>query len=384
MTVLRARQKHFHTPIEIGTKTVESKNPPDATQDVDEFLEKRRKRLLARAQDAELEKAATQDELAAARLRKEKTQTEKTEGLIEEEDMETTQKKVEDAAEVAAEAVSAGVDTEHAKELASGKKKVVVVRPKAEDASTGQEAKGGWSVLNGKPVKDPEGEYTFLQALKVCELERPKETGNSPIAILEWAEKKGLLGPGKSDEFMSSFMTQLAKQSVDNIVKPAPVSHTGDTDTGLRAEMKEMREQIRLASDPVESAKRVKELYTTFQGLGLIQTGGGGESIETLKEKHRHDEKMHELGTERNYKEGIVTALGDIVERAGRGAAHQYLEEGGAEEPAGAKLDYFTCTEKLEGGQLCGATISMPPGAPQFTCPKCNALYGKGPRPAEK
>ena len=374
MTVLRTKRKHFRTPIEIGTKTIGS-GPPDATQDIDEFLEKRRKRLLARAQDAELSKAATQDELDAARLRKEKDRTEKTEGLIEEEDMETTQKKVEDAAEVAAEAVSAGVDTKDAKELASGKKKVVVVKSKAEDVPTGQEAKGGWSVLNGKPVKDPEGEYTFLQALKVCELERPKETGNSPIPILDWAEKKGLLGPGKSDEFMSSFMTQLAKQSVDNIVKPTSTSHSSDTDA-LRAEMRELREQVRLATDPVESAKRVKELYTTYQGLGLIQTGGGEESLDSLKEKHRHMERMDELQTERTYKESIATSLGDVVERAGRGFAHQMLEEGGgAEEPGGAALEYFACTHKLEGGQLCGARILMPPGATEYTCPKCNTIY---------
>jgi len=128
-----------------------------------------------------------------------------------------------------------------------------------------------------------------------------------------------------------------------------------------------------------ERAQETKAWIETLKELGVPvgeTRGSGDESIESLKEKNRHAEKMEEISVERSYKESIATALGDVVERVGRGAAHQFMEEGGQEEPAGAKLDYFTCTEKLEGGQLCGTRILIPPGATTFTCPKCLSKYG--------
>ena len=124
-----------------------------------------------------------------------------------------------------------------------------------------------------------------------------------------------------------------------------------------------------------ERAQETKAWIETLKELGIpvgeAARTSGDESIESLKEKNRHAEKMEEISVERTYKESIATALGDVVERVGRGAAHQFMEEGGQEEPAGAKLDYFTCTEKD-----CGTRILIPPGATQFTCPKCLSIYG--------
>ncbi len=131
------------------------------------------------------------------------------------------------------------------------------------------------------------------------------------------------------------------------------------------------------AKEQAEATKAwIEALKAQGVPIGEAARGGGGESIESQREKYRHEERMHELGTERTYKESIATSLGDVVERVGRGAAHQFLDEGGTEEPAGAALAYFDCTEKLEGGEPCGTRIQIPPGATKFTCPKCLTIYG--------
>ncbi len=129
-----------------------------------------------------------------------------------------------------------------------------------------------------------------------------------------------------------------------------------------------------------EQAQATKAWMDALKELGVpvgeAARGSTGESIESLKEKHRHEEKMEEISVDRTYKESIATALGDVVERVGRGAAHQFMEEGGPEEPAGGgEIDYFTCPEKG-----CRARIFIPPDATQLTCPKCNSVYARKPK----
>jgi hypothetical protein len=123
-----------------------------------------------------------------------------------------------------------------------------------------------------------------------------------------------------------------------------------------------------------EQAQATKAWIDALKELGIpvgeAARGNGGESIESLREKNRHAEKMEEISVERDYKTSIATALGDVVERVGRGAAHQFMEEGGTEESGAGELDSFTCPEKG-----CGTRILIPPGATKLTCPKCSAEY---------
>lgn len=368
-------RKQFHTPIIIAggdaspTAASADERPLSVDEQISKRLEQRKKVILDREAVSALELAHEENQRDSARVRAEAKHIEETGKNPEEDSMRNPER----IAEVAAEVVKAGGSTEEAKDLATGKKPLAIIQSKAGEAATAtQEGKGGWLVLNGKPVRDLEGEYTFSQALKVCELERPKDSSSSPIAILDWAEKKGILGPGKNDEFMSKFLAELATKSIDSIVKPA--ANPGRTDdTDLRAEMKELREQIRLASDPVESAKRVKEMYTTFQSLGIVQTASGGESLDALKVKYGHEEKMAEIDIDRDYKESIATTLGDTVERVGRGIAHQWRAESGAGPTEGGSeggMDYFTCPEKG-----CGSQILIPPDSTTLICPKCGSVY---------
>src|SRR3990172_2208965 len=105
-----------------------------------------------------------------------------------------------------------------------------------------------------------------------------------------------------------------------------------------------------------ERAQETKAWIETLKELGIpvgeAARTSGDESIESLKEKNRHAEKMEEISVERDYKTSIATALGDVVERVGRGAAHQFMEEGGTEESGAGELDSFTCPEKGCGTRI--------------------------------
>lgn len=331
------------------------------------YLKDRRGRLLQNAELAELEHITEDEKTAAARSRKERQLVE-SDNInpikTEEGSVGETNKMVEDAAAVAAAAAEAGVDVDEATDLGAGKKRVVVVKPGSSERTP---TEGGWSVLDGKPVRDPDGEYTFSQALKVASLEKGK-TDNEPLSILKWLKQEGILGGGKGDEFMGTFMKQLALQSVENIVKP-PSSGDSSSIEALRADLKTLKDELTVATDPVESAKRVKGMYDTFTSLGLIPERAEGASLEVTKENHRHQEKIEEIQTDRAYKEKLGEVISELPERIGRGLAGQIME---GEETEGGKgsLDYIICSE--EG---CGTKIPITSGASQATCPKCGTIY---------
>ena len=377
MKVNRSHQK-FGTPIEVGTvPTKESNNPESRSVDeqTDEYLSGRRKRKLEEAKAAELEHVAEEEKTGAARQRK---QRELIEGGVvspmgnKEGEMESTDEKVEAAAEVAAEAAGAGVDPKDAKDLGTGKKPVVIINPLASEGTPDTEGKG-WSVLDGKPVRDPEGEYSFNQALKVASLGKEKAEGDS-MSFFKWLKSEGFLGGEKGDEFMGTFMKELAKQSVNNIIRPPNSSGSSDVQAiAMREEIKGLREEFALATDPVASAKRVKEMFDTFRSLGMIpEASSGGESLETVKETHRHEEKMEELGTEKEYKRDLTKIASEIPERIGQGIGSDIMEGEGEGESSGESLEYFGCTE--EG---CDFKIPITPETKQITCPKCGAIYQK-------
>lgn len=278
--------------------------------------------------------------------------------------METTNEKVANAAEVAAEAASAGVNPESAKDLGTGKSKVVIIKP---EASEGVKEGGGWSVVDGRPVKDPEGEYTFNQAHKVAALEAAKHS-EDPMALFKFLKEEGFLGD-KKDDFLSTFMTELARKSVDNLVHPpSGNSFSGSSEaTTLREELKELRAEIQRSSDPVEAARRVKVMFDTFRSIGLLHEEAEGKNLEVTKEEHHHDEKMEEIKADREYKQELTRIASDIPERIGHGIAGQFAEEGGGSEGGG--LETLECSD-------CHFKIPITPETGEsVTCPKCEAVY---------
>jgi len=374
---VRQSPKRFNTPISIGTASnsnTEVEGGKSVDEEIDVHLEKRSKRLIVGAKLAELESATERDLTEAARARQERllVGAGKISPIGKEENMEGTEKRIEDAAEVAAEAAAAGVSPQDAKALGTGVTRVAVIKPVVAGEKT-EEGKGGWAVIDGKPVKDPEGEYSFNQALKVAAVEKAKGSSD-PLAIFKWMQEQGLLTGGKGDDFMNQFTAELAHRSVESIVGKPGSSSDNDAIGAVRAEMATLRQELRIATDPVESARRVRQVYDSLKGAGFIpepSTGGGGTTLDELKETHHHEEKMGEISVTRDHNERLTELASSIPDRIGQGIGEDMRRHrGGPKGSPNSNLDKIKCE--------CGTEFVVPPEAMEkgeAICPKCGQTY---------
>ncbi|MBA7566969.1 hypothetical protein ES708_08669 [subsurface metagenome] len=334
---------------------------PDESESVDKqtdsYLAGRRKRALEDAKMAELEHVTEDEKTGAARSRKERglVENDKISPIKGEENSESTEKKVQDAAEVAAAVAGEGVPADQAADLGTGKSRVVVLKPGSKE---GAEEGGGWSVLKGKPVRDPEGEFTFIRALKVAELDSQTPANNKKSLAQELAA---------------------AKQTLEalgiKVGAPSPVNRSLKEEVGDAMALLESL-GIKVGTSEQSPLKvQVEEARALLGSLGLT-IGASGESLEVIKEKHHHEERMNELSADREYKKSMSDIAGSIPERVGHGMASQFTE--GEKEPSGnssssgsSELEYLTCPEAG-----CGFRIPIPPNASsQITCPKCGTIY---------
>lgn len=91
----------------------------------------------------------------------------------------------------------------------------------------------------------------------------------------------------------------------------------------------------------------------------------GGESLEVIKEKNRHAEKLEELKTEKEYKTGMVDAVGNLAEDIGAGAASQVLQRKEVSKgKTGGVLDAFECPDCHTIGYASPETLKV-------KCAKC-------------
>jgi len=106
----------------------------------------------------------------------------------------------------------------------------------------------------------------------------------------------------------------------------------------------------------------------------------GGDPLDVVQEKHRHEEKMEEIRGTREYHEKITDIAGDAFENIGRGLASQVMEDAEAGNGGeGTKLEYFVCPEKD-----CGTRIPVTSETQQITCPKCHGIYTRKPEAQEE
>lgn len=133
--------------------------------------------------------------------------------------------------------------------------------------------------------------------------------------------------------------------------------------------------------DPVTFAKQQAETlrlyHATLDEMGLIPKPeprtSDGKSLDVVKEEHRHDERMDEIKSEREYKQELTKIAADIPERIGRGVGSQLTEGSSGSGGGGGGLEYLTCQE--EG---CGIKIYITPETgSQVECPKCGSIYSR-------
>lgn len=103
-------------------------------------------------------------------------------------------------------------------------------------------------------------------------------------------------------------------------------------------------------------------------------SAGGGEPIEVVKEKNRHQEEMARLEAEKKYNDQKAELLASIPEKIGRGLAGQIADKGGGGDAVAneQKMEIFKC-QNLE----CGKEFQIPRDALKIQCPYCKDIYNR-------
>jgi len=134
--------------------------------------------------------------------------------------------------------------------------------------------------------------------------------------------------------------------------------------------------------DPLATFRAMKETATvwreTLLDLGMVSEPGANnkQSLDELKEKHRHEEKLKELESEDRYKQSNSDTLASIPELLGKGIGG--MIRGGATEQDGNTQPPVTDTSNRTESHKCvkcGNMIFAPPDATHVTCPKCGKEY---------
>ncbi len=175
----------------------------------------------------------------------------------------------------------------------------------------------------------------------------------------------------------------LLKQLADNAI-----AQKDKTLTDLMQQNKAILDEIKViktggGDDRTSRKGKVKVIKPDFsveefeEGEAIIlqqpAPGAGGEPIEVVQERNRHDEKMLEIKAESEHKKELRELASTIPERIGRGVAKQVRESG---------MESFICTN-------CGSTIYVPPETGNIiTCgnDKCRMKFErpKDEQPTEK
>jgi len=365
-------KKRFGTPvIVLGTEmTSNTQKTVSVDAQVGAYLEERRKRMLDDAQTSELEVAVESNKRDAARIRKEKELIERTGEGEEESDMTTSDKKAEEAAEVAATAVSQGADPATAMDLARGGKKIIVVAaPKpapAPDPLMVKPTVGGWIVVQGLPVRDPEGEYTFVQALQVAELsKKPVNEANTELSQL--IQEIRQQNQNKQDSILQS-MVETNKLILAKLSEPAKPGETTPARPVVRT-------RVYVPGPTGQWQPQEFEPGETVVLPPVPVPMDNGKDIALIAEENRHKERMTEIGIDNEKKVenrklvgGVVDSLATIAGAAFTGGKPNNKPTVPDAPPVTPEVEHMTCDN-------CHKDIPYNSGAREVTCPHCQTKY---------
>ncbi len=117
--------------------------------------------------------------------------------------------------------------------------------------------------------------------------------------------------------------------------------------------------------------------------LRAPQNNNTGATIDEIREKNRHDERMAEITNDKNYKEKVADTLAGLPEKIGAGLAGSLVD---ADKPAGGQpapaasssVQYIKCET-----ENCGYNIPYAPSSTKIVCPKCRTIYERKPDEAK-
>jgi hypothetical protein len=245
-----------------------------------------------------------------------------------------------------------------------------------------------WAVIDGRPVESEDGEYrTFAQALSVAAMERqgaevkrwsvlddkPFEDPNGEFSSFAEAYRVSYLGVLKKNAEAELKAAQLAQAN-------KPKNEDSEQIKMLVSTIGDLRRKIEEVSNPFETMRRAKVLKDEFMEAGLISPPGEpadpANSVELTKEKNRHDEEMKKLDADARYKESISNTVAGLPRIIGAGISQDILKGLGSPSPDSveAAVERFPCKN-------CGAQIVAGAGATSVTCAKCGMEFRKGGQP---
>ena len=166
---------------------------------------------------------------------------------------------------------------------------------------------------------------------------------------------------------------------VDRMNQNKPDSELTEMLKSMREEIRSQRNSNPAPLDPIQQAENTVALVRRLKEAGIISEpaqAASGESIEVVKEKHRHAEKMEEIQTDRGFKEKLAAAVEDIPISLGKGLG----AERASRQERGGHLSSSSEKESVSSFQCknpdCKATIFIPPNPPsQLKCAKCGMVY---------
>ncbi len=361
-------KKRFGTPVVVlGPAQIKKGQVISVDERVKSFLEDRKKRTLDQAESSELELVSASNRRESARLLKEAENIEKTGQLPEEEESMSNEEKIRSAAEVAATAVEQGADPEQAMELASGKSKVIVVSPRGRNGGAA-DGVGGWIVVGDRPVRDPEGEYTFNQALQVIQTQKQpvKETGSELKELVQEIRQQNadrnnqqMLQITKTLESLAEKINNPPKKeehptAVSRPVMMPQIIKMNPNGSGFERVRLEEGEVFVIPPPPVDNG-HIDEQRRHNQEIERIEQ-------EKLKTEAELKQANNKIITETSGKLVEVAGgiIGEIIASRGSGPAKT--------QPVKNNVMYKKCDS-------CEFDIPVPPNAWHITCPQCGEQY---------
>lgn len=156
-------------------------------------------------------------------------------------------------------------------------------------------------------------------------------------------------------------------------------------DDGVVELLKTMKEEIKQALkptsslDPLQQIEQSVSLVKRLKDVGIFSSPTptvSGESLEVVKERNRHDEKMEEISTDRDYKEKLVAVVEEIPVSLGKGWAAESASRQGQGGPPSSTPEKQSVSSFQCHNPNCKATIFIPPNPPpQLKCAKCGMIY---------
>lgn len=239
-----------------------------------------------------------------------------------------------------------------------------------------------WTVIDGIPTRDKDGEFdSFNDAYRAAQLEVQKMAATR-IEHKRYTvvDGKPLEDPeGEYDSFAQAYKVASlgATMAIDKL--KAELKRDENADKGLvqtlQTEIASLREDLKNKLDPIWIIQRASELTETFKSAGLIrETPASGESIESIKERNRHEEKLQELKLQESAAREKSKLFINAPQMLGGAIAKGLRERGG----------------RTPGGEVAGAppapsakrpvhVIEGLPGEPgEVNCPECGEVVGIG------